>query len=59
MTSQSVLQGDGFTELIKQWSGLLHAHYLLGVSDELSQPGEIERIEAISELIDKTCGLAD
>ena len=32
---------------------------ILGVSDELSQPGEIERIEAISELIDRTCGLAE
>jgi hypothetical protein len=32
---------------------------ILGVSDEISQVGEIERIEAITELVDKTCGLAD
>ena len=32
---------------------------ILGVSDEISQRGEIERIEAVSELIDKRIGLAD
>jgi hypothetical protein len=32
---------------------------VLGVSDEISQIGEIERIEAISELVDKVCGLAE
>jgi hypothetical protein len=32
---------------------------ILGVSDEISPPGEIERIEAISELIDKKFGLPD
>jgi len=32
---------------------------ILGVSDELSPPGEIERIEMISELVDDYCGLAD
>lgn len=32
---------------------------ILGVSDEISQVGEIEKIEAISELVEKTCGLAD
>lgn len=31
---------------------------ILGISDEISQTGEIEKIEAISELVDKTCGLA-
>ena len=31
---------------------------ILGVSDELSSVGQIEKIEAISELVDKTCGLA-
>ena len=31
---------------------------ILGVSDELSQRGEIDRIEAISELVDRRCGLA-
>jgi hypothetical protein len=31
---------------------------ILGISDEISQVGEIEKIEAISELVDKVCGLA-
>ena len=32
---------------------------VLGISDELSPPGRIEKVEAVSELIDKICGLAD
>ena len=32
---------------------------ILGVSDEISQVGEIEKIEAISRLVDDVCGLAD
>ncbi|GAF74122.1 unnamed protein product, partial [marine sediment metagenome] len=32
---------------------------ILGVSDELSPPGEIERIDIIADLIDDYCGLAD
>ena len=32
---------------------------ILGVSDEISQVGEIEKIEAVSELVDEICGLAD
>lgn len=31
---------------------------ILGVSDEISQVGQIEKIEAVSELVDKICGLA-
>jgi len=31
---------------------------ILGVSDELSSPCEIERIEMVGDLIDKACGLA-
>ena len=31
---------------------------ILGVSDEMSQVGEVEKIEAISELVDDLCGLA-
>jgi len=31
---------------------------ILGVSDEISQVGQIEKIEAISELVDRICGLA-
>ena len=32
---------------------------ILGVSDEISQPGQIEKIEAITELLDKEYGLPD
>lgn len=32
---------------------------ILGVSDEISQVGQIEKIEAIGELVDSICGLAD
>ena len=32
---------------------------ILGVSDEISQVGEIEKIEAVSNLVDKICGLAE
>lgn len=32
---------------------------ILGISDEISQIGEIEKVEAISELVDEFCGLAD
>ena len=31
---------------------------ILGISDEISQPGQIEKVEAVSELVDKVCGLA-
>ena len=32
---------------------------ILGISDELSPPGEIAKVEAVGELVDKVCGLAD
>ena len=31
---------------------------ILGISDEISEVGEIEKVEAISELVDEMCGLA-
>jgi len=31
---------------------------ILGISDEISQIGEIEKVEAVSELVDQICGLA-
>ena len=30
-----------------------------GVSDEISQVGEIEKVEAITELVEEVCGLAE
>ncbi|HIJ64363.1 MAG TPA: hypothetical protein HPP77_00320 [Candidatus Hydrogenedentes bacterium] len=32
---------------------------ILGISDEISQIGQIEKVEAISDLVDDICGLAD
>ncbi|GAH40117.1 unnamed protein product, partial [marine sediment metagenome] len=32
---------------------------ILGISDEISQIGQIEKVEAISGLVDKICGLAE
>lgn len=32
---------------------------ILGISDEISQVGQIEKVEAISELVDRLCGLAE
>lgn len=32
---------------------------ILGISDEISQIGQIEKVEAISELVDEICGLPD
>jgi len=32
---------------------------VLGISDEISQVGQIEKVEAITELVDSICGLAD
>jgi len=32
---------------------------ILGISDEISQVGQIEKVEAISELVSDTCGLAE
>lgn len=31
---------------------------ILGISDEISQVGQIEKVEAISKLVDEVCGLA-
>jgi hypothetical protein len=32
---------------------------ILGISDEISQVGQIEKVEAITELVDSICGLAE
>jgi hypothetical protein len=32
---------------------------ILGVSDEISSVGQIEKIEAVTNLVDDICGLAD
>ncbi|MGQ9732550.1 MAG: hypothetical protein ACUVX8_14915 [Candidatus Zipacnadales bacterium] len=42
-------------EVIDRFAGRL----ILGISDEISQVGQIEKVEAITELVDDICGLAD
>lgn len=46
-------------EFTKRVIDMFAPKLILGISDEISQVGEIEKVEAISELVDKTCGLAD
>ncbi len=45
-------------DFVKQVIDMFAPRLILGVSDELSAPGEIERIDMIADLIDRTCGLA-
>jgi len=46
-------------EFAKRVIDMFAPKLILGISDEISQVGQIEKVEAISELIDKICGLAD
>jgi hypothetical protein len=46
-------------EFTKKVIDMFAPKLILGVSDEISQVGQIEKIEAISELVDSICGLAD
>jgi hypothetical protein len=46
-------------DFVKKAIDMFAPKLILGVSDEISQVGEIEKIEAISELVDKICGLAE
>ena len=49
---------DALLDFTRRVVDMFAPRLILGVSDEISQTGEIERIEAISELIDGLCGLA-
>ncbi len=52
------LSSSGFTELIKNWCGLPDTYYLLHDSpDEISQVGQIEKVEAISKPAEDIYGL--
>ena len=46
-------------EFVRRAIDMFAPKLILGVSDELSEVGEIEKVEAISELVDKICGLAE
>ena len=45
-------------DFVKRVIDMFAPRLILGVSDELSAPCEIQRIDMIADLIDKTCGLA-
>ncbi|MHC4562838.1 MAG: hypothetical protein ACYS8X_08720 [Planctomycetota bacterium] len=45
-------------DFVKRVIDMFAPRLILGVSDELSAPCEIERIDMVADLIDKTCGLA-
>ncbi len=45
-------------DFVKKVIDMFAPRLILGVSDELSAPGEIQRIDMIADLIDKVCGLA-
>jgi hypothetical protein len=46
-------------EFAKRVIDMFAPRLILGISDEISQIGQIEKVEAISELVDGICGLAD
>ena len=52
-TTQEVL------DFAKKVIDMFAPRLILGVSDEISQVGQIEKIEAVSQLVDEICGLAD
>ncbi|MBN1341861.1 MAG: hypothetical protein JXQ73_04235 [Phycisphaerae bacterium] len=45
-------------EFAKRAIDMFAPKLILGISDEISQVGQIEKVEAITALVDKTCGLA-
>ena len=46
-------------EFARQVIDMFAPKLILGISDEISEVGEIEKVEAVSELVDEICGLAD
>jgi len=50
---------DKMLDFTKKAIDMFAPKLILGISDEISQVGQIEKVEAISELVDKICGLAD
>lgn len=50
---------DELLEFTRRVIDMFAPRLILGISDEISQVGEIEKIEAITELVDKICGLAE
>lgn len=46
-------------DFTKRVMDMFAGRLILGISDEISQVGEIEKVEAITQLVADTCGLAD
>ncbi|MCJ7750499.1 MAG: hypothetical protein MUQ65_05335 [Armatimonadetes bacterium] len=46
-------------ELARKAIDMFAPKLILGISDEISEVGEIEKVEAVSELVDGVCGLAE
>jgi len=49
---------DALLEFTRRAIDLFAPRLILGISDELSAAGRIEKVEAVSELVDNICGLA-
>ena len=49
---------EALLEFTRRVIDMFAPRLILGVSDEISAPGEIDKIEAVSSLVDSICGLA-
>ena len=49
---------DEVLEFTRRVMDMFAPKLILGISDEISQVGQIEKVEAISKLVDEVCGLA-
>ena len=49
---------DELLDFTRRAMDMFAPRLILGISDEISEIGEIEKVEAISELVDRVCGLA-
>jgi hypothetical protein len=50
---------DEVVEFARRVIDMFAPRLILGISDEISQVGEIEKVEAITELVEEVCGLAE
>ena len=50
---------DEVVEFARRVIDMFAPKLILGISDEISQVGQIEKVEAVSRLVDEVCGLAD
>jgi len=50
---------DDLLEFARKAIDMFAPKLILGISDEISQVGQIEKVEAVSTLVEEICGLAD